>query len=94
MTNDANEENQGDFLFGGRIVPIKREGNIVYARSLRRGEEDTGEGVALQPGDRLVNPGWRTCHRFTANRYLLQSQRTWRLRACSEYGLDMVPDRD
>ena len=56
MTNDANEENQGDFLFGGRIVPIKREGNIVYARSLRRGEEDTGEGVALQPGDRLVIP--------------------------------------
>lgn len=56
MTNDENNPDQSNFLFAGRIVPIKREGNIVYARSLRRGEEDTGEVVQLEPGDRLVFP--------------------------------------
>ena len=56
MTNEGNNQDQGNFLFGGRIVPIKREGNVVYARTLRRGEEDTGEAVHLEPGDRLVIP--------------------------------------
>ena len=51
MTNAAS-----NFLIGGRLVPIKREGNVVYARSLRRGEEDTGEGVHIKAGDRLVIP--------------------------------------
>ena len=54
--NDENKQNEGEFLFGGRIVPIKREGNIVYARSLSLGEEDTGEAINLQPGDKLVIP--------------------------------------
>ena len=56
MTNEENKETSGEFLFGSRIVPIKRDGNIVYARSLRRGEKDTGKSVKLQPGDRLVIP--------------------------------------
>ena len=56
MTNDGDIQDQGNFLFGGRIVPIRREGNIVYARTLRRGEEDTGEAVNLEAGDRLVIP--------------------------------------
>ncbi len=51
---EGNNQDQGDFLFGFRVVPIKREGNVVYARTLRRGEEDTGEAVHLEPGDRLV----------------------------------------
>lgn len=51
------DQHQEAFLYSGRIVPIKRESNIVYARTLRRGdEEDTGEVVDLQPGDRLVIP--------------------------------------
>ena len=54
--NEDNNQDQGDFLFGGRIVPIKREGNIVYARTLRRGEKDTGETIHLEPGDQLVFP--------------------------------------
>ncbi len=54
MPNEDNNQDQADFLFAGRIVPIKREGNVVYARTLRRGEEDTGEAVHLEPGDRIV----------------------------------------
>ena len=55
MTNkEDNNQDQGDFLFGGRIVPVKREGNIVYARALRRDEEDTGEGVHIGLGDQLI----------------------------------------
>ena len=64
MTNDGDIQDQGNFLFGGRIVPIRREGNIVYARTLRRGEEDTGEAVNLEAGDRLVIPAGRACNRF------------------------------
>ncbi|MCY4059817.1 MAG: hypothetical protein OXG44_17655 [Gammaproteobacteria bacterium] len=56
MTNETNKQNQGHFLVSGRVVPIRREGNIVYARTLRRGEEDTGEAVHLEPGDRIVFP--------------------------------------
>ena len=46
----------GEFLFLGRLIPIGREGNTVYARTLRHGEEDTGEAVHLNAGDRLVIP--------------------------------------
>lgn len=43
-------------MFCGRIIPIKREGNIVFARPLRRGEMDTGEVIQLNPGDKIVIP--------------------------------------
>ena len=56
MKNEGDNHDQGDVLFIGRLVPIRREGNIVYARSLRRGEEDTGEVVHLERGDQLVIP--------------------------------------
>ena len=56
MTTESDNQDQGAFLFSGRVVPIRREGNIVYARTLRRGEEDTGEVVHLEPGDRIVFP--------------------------------------
>ena len=56
VKNERDNYDQGDVLFSGRIVPIGREGNIVYARSLLRGEEDTGEVVHLERGDRLVIP--------------------------------------
>ena len=53
--NDAGNED-GDFLYAGRIVEMKREANVVYARSLRRGEEDTADGVHVGKGERLVIP--------------------------------------
>jgi len=56
MTTESDNQDQGIFLFSGRVVPIRREGNIVYARTLRRGEKDTGEVVHLEPGDRIVFP--------------------------------------
>lgn len=56
MTTENGNQDQGAFLFSGRIVPIRREGNIVYARTLRRGEEDTGEAIHLKAGDQLVIP--------------------------------------
>ena len=55
-TDEHNENKKDNYLFDRRIVPIKREGNVVYARTLRRGEEDTGEVVQMEAGDRLVIP--------------------------------------
>ena len=46
----------GELLMSGRIVPIGREGNKVFARMLRPGEQDSGERVHLGPGDQLVIP--------------------------------------
>ena len=58
MTDHGDQPGEGTFLFSGRLVPDGRDGNIVYARSLRRGEEDTGEGVHVGPGEQLVvRPG-------------------------------------
>ena len=37
-----------------RIVPVRREGNKVYMRTLRYGEEDSGEVVHLQAGDEPI----------------------------------------
>lgn len=45
-----------DTIVGVRIVPTWREGNVVYARSLNAGEEDTGERINLEVGDKLVCP--------------------------------------
>ena len=56
MTDVIGKQSEGEHLITGRLVPIRREGSTVYARSLRRGEEDTGEAVKLQRGDRLVIP--------------------------------------
>ena len=52
----ANKQTQDEFLTSGRLIPIGREGNKVFARTLRPGEEDTGEVVHLEPGDQLVIP--------------------------------------
>ena len=53
---DPSNGDGSDFLYSGRLVEMKREENTVYARSLRRGEEDTGEGVHVGAGERLVIP--------------------------------------
>ena len=38
----------------GRMVPAGSDGNTVYMRSLRHGEEDTGEVVHVPAGKRMV----------------------------------------
>ena len=54
MNEGANDQSADEPLLTARLVPDGRDGNTVYARSLRPGEEDTGEGVHLDAGDRLV----------------------------------------
>lgn len=54
MGMDAGERRQGDFLFGGRIVPVEREGNKVFVKTPRHGEEDAGETARLRLGDRIL----------------------------------------
>lgn len=36
-----------------RAVPVRREGNTVFARTLKHGEPDEGHRVHLRPGDQL-----------------------------------------
>ncbi len=43
-----------DFLTGARIVPVRREAHEVFARTLRRGEQDNGDRVHVRPGDRVT----------------------------------------
>ena len=53
MAEDRTQDSS-DLLFMSRLVPDGREGNKVFARSLRPGEEDTGEGVNVRAGEQLV----------------------------------------
>ena len=47
-----------ELLLLGRLVPAGSDATTVFARSLRPGEEDTGEGVNVPAGKRLViKPG-------------------------------------
>ncbi len=47
-----------EFLVAGRLVPAGSDGNTTYARSLRPGEEDSGEAVHIPAGHQLViKPG-------------------------------------
>ena len=55
VTNDSNQTD-GNFLIAGRLVPLGRKGNIIYARTLRPGEVDTGGGVHVKAGEQLVIP--------------------------------------
>ena len=48
------QDSDGDLLTYGRLVPAGRVGNKVFARALRRGEPDTGEGVTVEAGEELV----------------------------------------
>lgn len=53
---DPNDETTplGTPLVTSRVVPVRREGNRVYIRTLRYGEEDTGESVKLRAGDKIT----------------------------------------
>ena len=43
-------------MVGIRVIPTDRDGSTVLARTLNYGEPDSGEGIILQPGDRLLFP--------------------------------------
>lgn len=40
-----------DLLTWVRVVPVRREGNMVFGRTLKHGEPDDGRRVHLRPGD-------------------------------------------
>ncbi|WP_345384856.1 hypothetical protein [Pseudonocardia yuanmonensis] len=42
-----------DLLTWARAVPVRREGNTVFARTLTHGEPDEGHRVHVRPGDQL-----------------------------------------
>jgi hypothetical protein len=47
-----------DLVTAMQIVPVRREGTVVYATTLRNGEEEPGTRVHLRPGDSLTfEPG-------------------------------------
>lgn len=43
-----------DLLTWARAIPVRREGNKVFARTLKLGEPDEGDRVHLRPGDELI----------------------------------------
>lgn len=53
-TSQTSEQSDGEMLTMGRLVPVRREGKKVFARTLRWGEEDNGEAVHLEAGDQLI----------------------------------------
>ena len=55
-TTSGTSGEAGSFIYAGRLVEMKRDGNTVYARTLRRGEEETGEGLHVGKGERLTIP--------------------------------------
>lgn len=48
------EGSVADLITSMRVVPVRREHGVVYARTLRRGEEDTGRRVHVRPGESLT----------------------------------------
>ncbi len=54
MDNISNAQSEGEPIWVARLVPDGREGNKVFARSLRPGEVDTGEVVHVEAGQELV----------------------------------------
>lgn len=42
------------FMFSYRIVPVRTEGNKVYARTLRHDEADNGQRVHVPPGGQVI----------------------------------------
>ena len=54
MVNDSGVQPEGELIWLARLVPDGREGNKVFARSLRPGEVDTGEAVHVEAGEELA----------------------------------------
>ena len=89
MVDDKIQDSSDELLFYSRLVPDGREGNKVFARSLRPGEEDTGEGVNVRAGEQLI---------IRARGLVINSDEIDALSpkgyggyaSCSKYGLDLV----
>jgi hypothetical protein len=45
---------QSRFLFGLRVVPDGREGNVIFARALGPDEEDAGQEIVLDPSTQTL----------------------------------------
>ena len=45
-----------DALISVRVVPVGRDGNKVLGKTLNYGEPDSGEGITLRPGEKLLFP--------------------------------------
>ena len=45
-----------DIPFDVRVLPTGKEGNKVFGRTLRFGEEDSGEGIVVEDGETLIFP--------------------------------------
>ena len=54
LGSDADVDSQ--LMVGIRVIPTGRDGSTVLARTLNYGELDSGEGIVLQPGERLLFP--------------------------------------
>lgn len=52
MTDEVGRKD--DLLTWMRVVEKRREGNLVYGRTLAPDEPDTGEAILLRPGDSLT----------------------------------------
>ena len=50
------EVGSDDTVVGVRVVTDRREGRMVYGRTLNYGEPDNGEAIMVEPGDTLVCP--------------------------------------
>lgn len=46
-------DGRSDLIHSMRVVPVRREGNQVFARTLRHGEADDGRRVHVMKGDQL-----------------------------------------
>ena len=54
MNVQNSSPSEGEFLASARLVPDGAKGNTLFARTLRCGEEDTGESVVVPAGHKLV----------------------------------------
>ena len=52
--SEENKQDEGEFLFAGGVALSRREGKNVYLRSLRPGEQDSGEGVRIEAGESVL----------------------------------------
>ena len=78
-----------EFLLLGRLVPAGSDENTVFARSLRPGEEDTGESVNVPTGKRLVIR--RGDLSFNSDEIDARSPKgTWGVRARGRHPVDLV----
>lgn len=50
------KKGENDGLFHVRVLPTEKQGDKVFGRTLRFGEEDSGEGIIVKDGETLVFP--------------------------------------